>query len=154
MLQIYHATCRAEQMTLSKLMKEEAKRSSTRSASPKVTPVPDAPGGQGGKVEKRKQEEEADGEGEDQAGKRAKVDGVDHDHDQGQAAPLREHDIKPDITLTGTTTAEPTSPDDDEYQVPEADDDVAGALDSSTQPEAQDETPMLVEADEVVVKQE
>lgn len=66
-------------MSLSKLMKEEGKRS--KSASPKVTPGPENNGngtvgtGAGAKVEKRKQEEEA---GEEDLSKRAKIeDGVD-----------------------------------------------------------------------------
>jgi hypothetical protein len=52
--QIYHATCRAEQMSLTKLMKEEGKRS--KSASPVVN------GPEGVKVEKRKPEDEVDDE--------------------------------------------------------------------------------------------
>ena len=52
--QIYHATCRAEQMSLTKLMKEEGKRSKSAS------PVVNAP--EGVKVEKRKPEDEVDDE--------------------------------------------------------------------------------------------
>jgi len=51
---IYHATCRAEQMSLTKLMKEEGKRS--KSASPVVN------ASEGVKVEKRKPEDEVDDE--------------------------------------------------------------------------------------------
>lgn len=62
-------------MSLSKWMKEEGKRS--KSASPKVTPGPDAntattDGSLGVKVEKRKQEEG----GEDDLAKRAKIEGA------------------------------------------------------------------------------
>jgi hypothetical protein len=87
--QIYHATCRAEQMSLTKLMKEEGKRS--KSASPVVN------GSEGVKVEKRKPEDDVDDE---DLSKRARLAA-------GVAAAAEESTVPPPVTAEGTTQTLP-----------------------------------------------